>query len=221
MPPHSADGPPLNSADAIGAESSWSAPASLTPDPDLLQSIPFLTLEPKHDCVFLGPSGAGKSALLSALSRACQGEIRGDLGISLVPGTSLAELAGDAARYLGGAAPSFAATEEPATHDFQVTIRSRDSDTVRSLEVIVQDLPGGPLFGSRGHSLTSKIPPLARQWLQGARTASCLVLCIHSMNPDRLLWENALPQLINDLGAAPAVFFLGWGELVGATCRPF
>jgi GTPase SAR1 family protein len=199
-PPHSPD---ISSPDAaLGSDSLWSAPASLAPDPVLLQQVGYLTAEPKHDCVLLGPAGVGKSSFLSVLGRACQGEEREGFKVAVSRGAALAELAGKAARFVAGDRAAMAATEEPASYDFQVTVESQTAEPEQP-EVIAQDLPGGEIFGSPGAD-----PPLlkrsarAKLWLQAARRASCLILCVDAMHPDRLRWEILLPQLIEDLSVS-------------------
>jgi len=175
----------------------------LTPDPALLREIGYITAEPKHDCVLLGPSGAGKSSFLSALLRACQGDIQGGFSLSLFPGEALAELAGEAARFVAGGSNAITPTKEPVSYDFQLDVRAPGSNDPLSLEVVTRELPGRELFGPP----EGEPPPLsrstqARLWLQAARRASCLILCVDSMATDRLRWEILLPQLVESLAVS-------------------
>lgn len=192
---------PPATADIPASESLWSAPASLAPDPALLQQIGYLTAEPKHDCILLGAAGAGKSSFLSVLGRACQGEEREDLKVAVSPGAALAALAGEAARLVAGGAGEMEATTEPASYDFQLMVETRTTELLH-LEVIAQDLPGGEIFGLSAGEPPPKRSARAKLWLQAARRASCLVLCVDAMQPERLRWEILLPQLIDDLSVS-------------------
>ena len=176
---------------AEGVDKWWQLPVSLRPG-STQSNESYLTPEPNHDCILLGPSGTGKSSVLSSLSRTCQGDLRGDLSISLVPGASLAALTGNTARFLASESTGFEPTRTPISYDLQVTLRGRSESKGRSFQMLVQDLPGQDLFDSNPS-------PQVHGWLQDARTASCLVLCVHSMNPERPLWESSLPRIIEAL----------------------
>jgi len=186
----------------------------LTPDPALLREIGYITAEPKHDCVFLGPAGAGKSSFLSALLRACQGNIQGGFSLSLFPGAALAELAGEAARHVAGSSTAIAPTEEPVSYDFQLEVGPPRNGDPLSLEVATRELPGREIFGPPdGDPPPLHRSPRARLWLQAARRASCLILCVDSMETDRLRWEILLPQLVES-------FAVSSGRLIDRLSRP-
>jgi hypothetical protein len=174
-------------------ESPWAVPRSLAPDPALLERTGFRTPDSKYDCVLLGPVGTGKSTLLASMGRACRGDVGDGLDLSLVPGRAMAELAGKASLAIGETARTLVDTDEPLAYDFQVAEQ----------EVVVQDWPGHLLFGARGTgSPPLSRPPGLQSWLRGAQEASCLVLCIDSMNPEPRLWGAVLPWLLDDLSVS-------------------
>lgn len=196
-------------------EIDWAAPFSLSPDPDLLDRIGLVTPEPKHDCILLGPSRAGKSSLLSALGRAWARERTEDPQISLLRGSSLAELSGAAALFVGSAASTMQPTESPTSYDFQVTIQNQRGNAPLEVEVLVQDWPGGVLFGDLDGNPPPQLEksPQARACLRAAREVSSLVFCVDSMLPDRLRWEIVLPQILSGLTTSAGRFLPRLGRL--------
>jgi hypothetical protein len=105
----------------------------------------------------------------------------------------MAELAGKVSLTVGETARTLVDTAEPLAYDFQVAEQ----------EVVVQDWPGHLLFGARGTgSPPLSRPPGMQSWLRGSQEASCLVLCIDSMNPEPRLWDAVLPGLLDDLSVS-------------------
>ena len=170
----------------------------LRPSPEMLARVPRISAEARNDCVLFGPPGAGQTSLIAAFPRAAA--VGGQLGV--IPLPSLVELAARAMAAHRGSGPPLTSTERPASYGLQLRLPDGPSaDGSSQVEIQLRDWPGRWLFPDAAAAPEVRSRRIER-FVEEAREAACLVLCLDAQNPRRGLDDGLLPVLLSRLAVS-------------------
>jgi hypothetical protein len=176
----------------------WTAPGRWQPSPEMLARVRRVSAEVRHDCVLLGPPGSGQTSLIAALPRVSA--ISGLIGV--IPLPSLAGLAGRAVAALRGGGPPLPSTESPATYGLQLRVLGGHGATGAShVEIDLRDWPGRWIFPAR-EAASEEHSARIERFVEEAREAACLVLCVPAQDPRQALGNGLLASLLSRLAVS-------------------
>jgi hypothetical protein len=142
--------------------------------------------------VLLGPAASGKSSFVAALEQSVILD-PGDAVDRCLPRGASAWLAQRADNAVNAGERLTEPSVEMEVFGFEVELK-RPSDTV---ELLIHDGPGESMFSPRGGGTNL----FDSTWLDEARSAQVLVLCVDAEARRRDYWRAALGQLVEDLAS--------------------
>lgn len=164
----------------------------------------------KNSCVIMGPTQVGKTMLLAAIQRACHQPGLDDFKLRFVAegntGSRLAKIAVKIIKQRQAQQPEATGSEgkEEAEYPFWIHASSTKSrlglqPKTHSVNMVVNDGPGGALFPAENLPLSGDIEEWQKKLVRDGREASALVLCVDSMRPRADLLESYLPDVIGKM----------------------